>query len=414
MLKKEFIAGMVTGAIAFGGTGAAAGLLAQPSMQSIYVNGRPVYCTAYAISGNNYVRLRDIGQAVGFAVNYDWATDSVQISTGTQQAVQPAAAAVPTVMTAPQPMTAEPTQPTVTQASATSSRDYSQDANPEIFTSDLTRGFYNSAQHAYLYRKRWYLANVKLDMFISILYVNIANLKSVPIEIFAEILNVFMIVRNIRQNSDVFYMNAEKMAASFDRERRKADASLPEFLPSGMKVTRSMTNVCHELGGVRYNYEISDNSPYVYAYSRTDSDLNRPSVQSIIETAKRFDSDREKAEFLAETICDRLEYAYDRNIDSWNKAMDNGGKAVCSGYASAFNRMGRAAGLDVLTVGSKAGNHAWNIVYCDSEWLTVDLTHYDTSHNEANWFQPEHPKMKPDGLDEIEFAKEVLRPGSTK
>ena len=55
------------------------------------------------------------------------------------------------------------------------------------------------------YRKRWYLANVKLDMFISILYVNIANLKSVPIEIFAEILNVFMIVRNIRQNSDVFY-----------------------------------------------------------------------------------------------------------------------------------------------------------------------------------------------------------------
>ncbi len=57
-----------------------------------------------------------------------------------------------------------------------------------------------------IYRKRWYLANVKLDMFISILYVNIANLKSVPIEIFAEILNVFMIVRNIRQNSDVFYI----------------------------------------------------------------------------------------------------------------------------------------------------------------------------------------------------------------
>ena len=53
MLKKEFIAGMVTGAIAFGGTGAAAaGLLAQPSAQSIYVNGQPVYCTAYAISGN--------------------------------------------------------------------------------------------------------------------------------------------------------------------------------------------------------------------------------------------------------------------------------------------------------------------------------------------------------------------------
>ena len=62
-----------------------------------------------------------------------------------------------------------------------------------------------------VYRKRWYLANVKLDMFISILYVNIANLKSVPIEIFAEILNVFMIVRNIRQNSDVFYIDNPHM-----------------------------------------------------------------------------------------------------------------------------------------------------------------------------------------------------------
>ena len=53
-------------------------------------------------------------------------------------------------------------------------------------------------------------------MFISILYVNIANLKSVPIEIFAEILNVFMIVRNIRQNSDVFYI--VKWCANYDRE----------------------------------------------------------------------------------------------------------------------------------------------------------------------------------------------------
>ena len=58
-------------------------------------------------------------------------------------------------------------------------------------------------------------------MFISILYVNIANLKSVPIEIFAEILNVFMIVRNIRQNSDVFYIGVSNFygATAFQRTR---------------------------------------------------------------------------------------------------------------------------------------------------------------------------------------------------
>ena len=289
MLKKEFIAGMVTGAIAFGGTGAAAaGLLAQPSMQSIYVNGRPVYCTAYAISGNNYVRLRDIGQAVGFVVSYDKASDSVQISTGTQQAVQPAVATIPTVAAVSQPVTAERAQPDVTPASATISQDYSQDANPTIFTADLLREFYNSARHAYL--------------------------------------------------------NAEKMASSFDRDNRKADQSLPVFLPDGTRITKEMTNVCHALSGVFYNYEISENSPYAYAYPRSDDELKWPYIQKIIESTKNCDSDREKAEYLAEIICEKLEYAYDRDIDSWSKAMESGGKAVCSGYAAAFKNIGRAYG----------------------------------------------------------------------
>lgn len=172
-----------------------------------------------------------------------------------------------------------------------------------------------------------------------------------------------------------------------------------------------MKNVCHELSGVFYNYELAESGSYVYAFPRIDDDLEWPYVQEIIEAAKQYDSDLEKAEYLAETICDRLEYAYDRKIDSWNKAMENGGKAVCSGYAATFQRMGRAAGLQVLTVGSTAGNHAWNNVYCDGGWLMVDLTHYDTSHNGANWFQKEHPKMKPDSLDEINFAKEVMQPG---
>ncbi|RKJ29765.1 hypothetical protein D7X33_42315, partial [Butyricicoccus sp. 1XD8-22] len=195
------------------------------------------------------------------------------------------------------------------------------------------------------------------------------------------------------------------MAAAFDRDFRVGDELLAVRLPSGTAITEKMKNICSELGGVSYNYQITENFLYVYAYPRTDDDLKWPYIQEIIETAKEYSSDRERAEYLAETICDRLEYAYDRNINSWSKAMESGGKAVCSGYAAAFQRMGRAAGLDVLTVGSAAGNHAWNIVCYDGEWLTVDLTHYDTSHNEVNWFQQEHPKMKPDGLDEINFVK---------
>ena len=54
-------------------------LTATPSTQPIYVDGQRIPMTAYAIGGNNYVKLRDIGKAVGFGVTYDAATNSVFI-----------------------------------------------------------------------------------------------------------------------------------------------------------------------------------------------------------------------------------------------------------------------------------------------------------------------------------------------
>ncbi len=65
----SFAAGVLTGAVLFGGSVAyAAGVLAEPSWQNIYVDGKKVEMTAYNINGNNYVKLRDIGRAVGFNV----------------------------------------------------------------------------------------------------------------------------------------------------------------------------------------------------------------------------------------------------------------------------------------------------------------------------------------------------------
>ena len=67
---KQNITAMVTG-MAIGASlvgGAAAGIVAEPSWQNIYVDGQQVSMTAYNIAGNNYVRRRDIGQQVGFNV----------------------------------------------------------------------------------------------------------------------------------------------------------------------------------------------------------------------------------------------------------------------------------------------------------------------------------------------------------
>ncbi len=58
---------------------AAASLAANPSSQRFYLNGQQIALTAYEIGGSNYVKLRDIGQAVDFGVAYDAATNSVLI-----------------------------------------------------------------------------------------------------------------------------------------------------------------------------------------------------------------------------------------------------------------------------------------------------------------------------------------------
>ena len=77
------LVGMVLGASLVGGA-AAAGIVAEPTWQNIYVDGQQVSMTAYNIAGNNYVKLRDIGQQVGFnvywqdGVQIDKAADTVQ------------------------------------------------------------------------------------------------------------------------------------------------------------------------------------------------------------------------------------------------------------------------------------------------------------------------------------------------
>lgn len=72
----SMVAGMAIGAALV--SEAAAGIVAEPTWQNIYVDGQQVSMKAYNIAGNNYVRLRDIGQQVGFNVYWQ---DGVQIDT---------------------------------------------------------------------------------------------------------------------------------------------------------------------------------------------------------------------------------------------------------------------------------------------------------------------------------------------
>lgn len=78
--NKRTIAAMVTGMVIGAAlvSEATAGIVAEPTWQKIYVDGQQVSMTAYNIAGNNFVRLRDIGQQVGFNVYWE---NGVQIDT---------------------------------------------------------------------------------------------------------------------------------------------------------------------------------------------------------------------------------------------------------------------------------------------------------------------------------------------
>ena len=81
--KREAIfmgLGILTGLTLSGPAAQAADYLtARPTTQAFYLDGEKVSLTAYLIGGSNYVRLRDVGKAVDFGVNYDAATNSVYI-----------------------------------------------------------------------------------------------------------------------------------------------------------------------------------------------------------------------------------------------------------------------------------------------------------------------------------------------
>ena len=85
-MKKQIFT-MLTGllicaALTGGSAAVAAGIMAERSHHRIVVNGKEVQMEAYVINGNNYVKLRDMGKAVGFEVYWDSDAKCVQVKSG--------------------------------------------------------------------------------------------------------------------------------------------------------------------------------------------------------------------------------------------------------------------------------------------------------------------------------------------
>ena len=84
MKRGSFAAGFLTCLLVVGvtTTAYAAGIMAERSHHRVVVDGKEVQMEAYRIKGNNYVKLRDMGEAVGFEVYWDSANGCVQVESG--------------------------------------------------------------------------------------------------------------------------------------------------------------------------------------------------------------------------------------------------------------------------------------------------------------------------------------------
>ena len=81
MKRGSFAAGFLTCLLLAGitTTAYAAGIMAERSTHRVVVDGKEVQMEAYVINGNNYVKLRDIGKAVGFEVYWNSDAKCVQV-----------------------------------------------------------------------------------------------------------------------------------------------------------------------------------------------------------------------------------------------------------------------------------------------------------------------------------------------
>lgn len=126
------------------------------------------------------------------------------------------------------------------------------------------------------------------------------------------------------------------------------------------------------------------------------SDALQSRVDEICREAESFSTDYEKALFVHDYIIQNTEYDYEAAEEN-DKTNPNpecmvsscaygclvNGKAVCAGYAKAYQLVMCSLGIECVYVtgDTPPGLHAWNRIKLDGEWYYIDVTWDDAGSN---------------------------------
>lgn len=352
-MKKHlnFILGILVGALLFGGTAAAAaGILAERSTHKVFLNGSPVEVEAYLINGNNYYKLRDIAALVDFGVSWSGESQAVLIDT----------------MVGYTPEGTEPSQPQQKPVTPGPVEDFSQKANPAIFTGAYTRDIYNAIRQTVIDRELILAGNNEDGYNTGYSYAGVAPSES---------------------------------AQTVMMEVTAAMGTWPGYSPRYL----STGELCC---AVKYPTAYADAEEYC-----------RPFIESLAGK-----SDKEKVREIAFYVCDRLTYdAGSTATPRTALVSDTVKKGNCMSYAHNFMFLCNLA--DIPCIFTHSEDHQWNQVYVDDQWWHVDVTGNDAGDDvsirslqtvlctESDMQGTTYMQTQP---EVTAWAKELLVPGSTK
>ena len=246
-------------------------------------------------------------------------------------------------------------EPYTISAAQWSREDFSQDANPDVFTATYDRALYNAIRQT--------LVDGTSDTAPAYTMVGDSEYSAVK-NLLARMEGVVRYEHHVPENFTNYWKYLDYFAVS---------AAMPE------------------------NYQ----APFDF-------------IQPIITEMSELDTDSEKVEYLNDYLCTLLAYKKGKTAGVTRTFTQHSGElqAACGSYARAFKFLCGAAGIPCFTISTS--NHTWNMVYADGQWLHVDVSANDLYHRPYILLTETVEGRTDRAPEQTAFLKELFVPGSTK
>ena len=247
------------------------------------------------------------------------------------------------------------TQPYTISADHWSREDYSQEANPSVFTGVYSRELYNTIRQT--------MVEGTSDTAPAYTMVSKEDYSAVK-KLIGRMEGVLRYEHHVPQNFTNYWQHLNYFAVS---------AEMPE------------------------NYQ----APLDF-------------IQPAIDHAAALATDRERVEYFNDYIRTLLAYEKGKTAGITQTFAPHAGelKAACGSYARAMKFLCAAADIPCFTISSKT--HTWNLVYVDGKWLHVDVSANDLSGRNGVLLTEDYQTGKDQAPEATAFLKELFVPGSTK